>query len=304
MSESTPIHFTYDSVNTEDDLYQGDIILPTEELHEVIRQIFPYFSNPKYTGFMVLSQTCDLVRGRQYDPCKSLFVNLAVIRPIEDVLYLLLDRVCKKVEINKKKVEGVYCRDTEYKARQLLERIANQNEHDFGLFYLYPDAAVKIPVHSVVFLQINFALAAKFHYDKLVQARRGRLKAEFRNKLGWLLGYLYSRVGTQDVPSDKMKEIKKLFLETNDFIKQSPFWIPDKNVQIANERKIDLTEQERDEALKMLLECKPPPIERKAAEIVVNILHDFLDEEALAPKVEAIKNAIISNPVFTAMLKV
>ena len=43
-------------------LCQGDVLNITEELAEVLRNIHPYFLNEQYKYFMVLSQSCDLIR--------------------------------------------------------------------------------------------------------------------------------------------------------------------------------------------------------------------------------------------------
>ena len=56
------IHFTYKSNPDMQSLCQGDILNPTEELMEVLKTVHPYFLNKQYKYFMVLSQSCDLVR--------------------------------------------------------------------------------------------------------------------------------------------------------------------------------------------------------------------------------------------------
>ena len=58
--------------------------------------------------FMVLTQSCDLVTGRKVEPCKSPYVNIAVIRSIDDQLPWLLSRVCKPVEAGGTRIDSVY----------------------------------------------------------------------------------------------------------------------------------------------------------------------------------------------------
>jgi hypothetical protein len=91
-----PVHFTYQSFKEDDDLQQGDILLPKEEICSILKDVHPHFLDSKYNGFLVLSQTCDLVR-RDSAGCKTRYINLAAIRPLEDILFNLLDKLCRKV---------------------------------------------------------------------------------------------------------------------------------------------------------------------------------------------------------------
>ncbi|MEJ2704777.1 MAG: hypothetical protein P8Z79_20265, partial [Sedimentisphaerales bacterium] len=116
--------------------------------------------------------------------CKSRYINLAVIRPLEDMLWNFLDKICERVKICNNEIEGSYVLESKQKAHQLLQRIINQNEQALGVFYLHPDGVVGIAEHSVALLQVSIALRAQEHYDTLVNARRGRLADPFRNKLG------------------------------------------------------------------------------------------------------------------------
>ena len=72
-------------------------------------------------------------------------------------------------------------------------------------FYLEPDGDLELAVPSTTLLRVSFALGVE-HYETIKKARRGRLGAQFRNKLGWLTGNLYSRVDTPDWPETVGKE--------------------------------------------------------------------------------------------------
>jgi hypothetical protein len=125
--------------------------------------------------------------------CKAEYINLAVVRELESCLSQFLDNVCERA------ASGVYLTQSKIQAHQLLERILNQNEQSLGLFYLHPDVdTTGIADCAVALLRVNVAFRAKEHYRLLQRARKGRLTAEFRSKLGWLVGNLYSRVGTRD----------------------------------------------------------------------------------------------------------
>lgn len=45
-----------------DSLCQGDILEKTDDLIAILKEVHPYFLNESYKYFMVLSQSCDLVR--------------------------------------------------------------------------------------------------------------------------------------------------------------------------------------------------------------------------------------------------
>lgn len=50
----------------------------------------------------------------------------------------------------------------------------------------------------VAYLKLSIALKSKEHYDKCLAAKKIELADEFKAKLGWMVGNMYSRVGTAD----------------------------------------------------------------------------------------------------------
>jgi hypothetical protein len=172
-----PTHWTYENFDSSADLYQGDIIARTEPLLRVLGAVHRHFCDEKYLAFLVTTQTCDLVL-RKRQRCKAKHINLAVIRSLEDLIPGLLEEECGSA------FKGVYRLEAEDEARKLLARILNQNEQAHGIFYLHPDADVRIAVPAVSLLRVSIALRAADHYAELRQARCGRLSIEYRNKLG------------------------------------------------------------------------------------------------------------------------
>ncbi|MGA2797987.1 MAG: hypothetical protein ABSE63_10430, partial [Thermoguttaceae bacterium] len=229
-STNRPVHFTYQPVDeTGPDLCQGDILQQNDEIRSLLADVHPHFNDDKYNAFLVLTQTCDLER-RDGQPCKSRYINLAVVRPLRDVLFFLLNRDCDKVKIGRRYLEGVYTSESRDKAERLLSRILNQNAQSEGLFYLHNDLAVRIAEPSVAFLQVSVAVRAQDHYDRLIGARSGRLKEQFQSKLGWLIGNLFSRVATEDMPTTQRKQIIAEFLNTGGSHDTDPFWVPKANI--------------------------------------------------------------------------
>lgn len=92
-----PTHWTYDHFETEEDLRQGDILEPSTSLRDVLREVHPHFLDPQYTAFLITTQTCDLVRRGKPRTCSTGYVNIVVVRSIEDVLHDLISHRCKPV---------------------------------------------------------------------------------------------------------------------------------------------------------------------------------------------------------------
>ena len=186
------IHFTYKADADMESLCQGDVLNITEELTEVLREIHPYFLNEQYKYFMVLSQSCDLVR-RNGKNCKTPYITLAAIRSYDSFLEktLIKEKFAENVGgfllMDEKKKEKAY---------QLIERIYNNTESDY--FFLYKEDALEFPESMITYLKVSIALKSQEHYDKCLAAKKLELSDEFKAKLGWLVGNMYSRVGTAD----------------------------------------------------------------------------------------------------------
>ena len=67
---SQDVHFTYKRSPDAASLCQGDVLKKTDELMKILKDVHPYFQNDGYKYFMVLSQSCDLVR-RNGQCCKT-----------------------------------------------------------------------------------------------------------------------------------------------------------------------------------------------------------------------------------------
>lgn len=186
------VHFTYKSNPDMNSLCQGDILKITDELKEVLTTVHPYFKNEQYKYFMVLTQSCDLVR-REKKICKTPYITLAAVRCFSEFFEKLL--------ISKKFAEsnnGYLLMDSKQQsgAYQLLERIYNNTEPDY--FFLYKEDLLDFPESMIASLKVSIALKSELHYDACLSAKHLELSDEFKAKLGWLVGNIYSRVGTTD----------------------------------------------------------------------------------------------------------
>jgi len=222
---------------------------------------------------MIITQSCDLVRRN--GECSAKYINVAVVRSLSQVLPSLLESVCPSL------TSLIYSEDNRSRVGDLLARIFNQNEQKHGLFYLYPDGDIGIGVGAVAFLRVSVAFRHQ-HYDLMRKSRSGRLHEPFAHKLGWLVGNLYSRVGTQDWDKHQLKALVDEYIgEDNDL---GIRWI-DRYVarQLEKELKEDVAltrEDILDRAAKGIKRPKDLGIDR----IVAMIKSEFpnLDADALA----------------------
>ena len=265
------LHWTYEKFLDGDDLSQGDILEITSGLSDLFQKYHKHFCDPKYIAFIVLTQSCDLVRRE--GACATRYISLAVVRQLEEVLDSLLASVCTKV------IDGVFQAESKLEAKKLLRRILNQNEQSLGLFYLHQDADVRLAVPSVALLRVSVAFRGE-HYATLMTARRGRLGAEFRNKLGWLVGNLYSRIGTPDW-QDQVDGKKQLDTLVHNLLEharnpRAPLWIPQNHIEQAIKKNIDLSELTKDSIIKILEPIKPKSPVEQAIERVAAVVQDVI----------------------------
>lgn len=186
-------HFTYANTFDEKWLKQGDVLKKTPELSAIINEIHPYFKSENYQHFIVLTQTCDLVKRRD-DKCKSKYITIAAIRSLEDALKREAEEIAfSKIE---RKTKQLIDEKNSTKLSEFLVRLFNNNISDY--FYLHQDVLLGFVDPSVAFLRVSIALKSEFHYALCLSSKVLELDENFQAKLGWLVGNLYSRVGTED----------------------------------------------------------------------------------------------------------
>lgn len=194
-----PPHFTYLEKCSPTTLCQGDILSKTPALMEVLRRWHPYFfENEDYKYFFVLTQSCDLFR-RNEEKCNSKYITISAVRTLTDVLERRLSK------LNIQHIGELWLIDEKDKIRveQFLQRLLNNNESEF--FYLSNDTTLDFPEPMVATLAVSVALKAEEHYKTCLDAKKMELDNAFKAKLGWLLGQLYSRVGTPDWETENRK---------------------------------------------------------------------------------------------------
>ena len=189
----TTRHFTYNDTVDKSSLKQGDILAKSEELRAHLKKYHAYYADSDdYSHFQVLTQTCDLERRSPSSKCKSPYITIAAVRPLETVI---LRHIEKSVAI-----DGMHCCSTSSKAKLTdeVKRIINNNAKDYFFLKGSPSPNEGLTDDSCTFLHLSIAIRAHEQYDMCLKAKVLELNEAFRAKLGWMVGNLYSRVGTVD----------------------------------------------------------------------------------------------------------
>ncbi|RJP59052.1 MAG: hypothetical protein C4541_06915 [Candidatus Auribacter fodinae] len=227
-------HFTYKKADNNDDLQQGDILKKDDRIYQILKEVHPHYLKDDYTHFMILTQSCDLVRGRVGENCKSRYISIAAIRPLD----IVIEREIAKYQKTELEIKGNVCSlKNQGRIYEFVERLLNNNEKEY--FYLEKENSCNFDQPSCVFLRLMVALKADEHYEKCQKARILTLNDTFKAKLGWMLGNIYSRVGTDDwVPThctkadfkNKKKEIVNIM---------GCKWVDDKKLEEAEKKHND-----------------------------------------------------------------
>lgn len=283
------MHFTYEAPTEAFDLQQGDLLKRTPELSDVIAKYHPYYSDQeRYSHFLVLSQSCDLVR-RDGKACSCSYISFAAVRPLEIVLArevtefqqnAVLKRANAVSDKNKGRIEN------------FLFTVLNNNSKEY--FYLHEEPSVGL-YSSCAVLRLSIALKAAEHYETCRKARIITLTDEFRAKLGWLIGNLYARVGTADWPPDAAKaEVKRA-------IEENLIWLPEEKIKATKIEPAELDTLESKEVIDRVLSIET--VKRKE-QIVVSVIEELLSGGFIAAEdAEKIKKRLRNAPTFSALSK-
>ncbi len=295
------MHFTYSSTSSED-LSQGDVLDRNPEFEAILEEVHPHYSDPKNTHFMVLTQTCDLVR-RGGNHCNARYISIAAVRRLstayERELY-------DKRMFSYKSLPPIADTKAKSSLDLFLHRLFNNNEPNY--FFLSKEPTVGLPSHSCAFLRLSIALKAEIHYQTLLGCRILQLDEPFQAKLGWLVGQLYSRVATQDWPPD---ELRKQVKNTHD---EEAIWVDPRRAkrlkreiekEIENNGEDALGEVEIEDLIKKLPTRKEEVLERIQDVIGSTLIFSKLKEDGhlsdqALPK---LINALRSDQALTTLLQ-
>ncbi len=189
-----------------DTLEQGDLLKRTPKLADLIGKYHPHYASHSDNWlFAVLTQSCDLVqRGGDIG---ARYISLAPVRPLRAVLHREFETRFANTGHGGQPIAS---QKTKVALSQFLERLFNNNE---APFFFYPSSRDKgVPDHMCAMLALPISLKPE-HYQTFLEAKVAGISDVFQAKLGWLLGQMYSRVGTPDTEPATIKSLTKDFLE-------------------------------------------------------------------------------------------
>lgn len=225
--QSTSLFPTYRKHGSDAELEQGDILSRTPEILRVIGDVHPHYAKADYTHFLVLTQSCDLVRRNA--EVKSRYITLAAIRPLD----LVVAREIGNYQDDFDRTAKVCSTQHRRFLKQFIERLFNYNEQEY--FYLHPETTQGLTEPSCAFLRLSVALNTD-HYELCQCARILSLAPLYQAKLGWMVGHLYSRVGTDDwVPTVEPKHDYEK--RVKDLLDKNGTWIDSKKLAAAKRTK-------------------------------------------------------------------
>lgn len=250
-------------------LRQGDLIIRDAAVRAVLQQAHQYYAEAEsYSHFVVVTQSCDLVR-RGSKPPKANYITLAAVRPFQ----LVIDRFLKSCSFQHDGREfGVYDSGKRILAEQFLERILNNEEK--GFFFFRSGSHPSVTEDQCAFLALSVALRSS-HYDALLQAKVAQLEDIFSAKLGWLVGTMHSRIATPDI-SEKIGDAaaykREFFQEKLD---DERIWISSTRWKalVKEMRRERLLEEPNVDGAKAILTRVPDDMDflaRRVAEVLYN----------------------------------
>lgn len=186
-------HFIYvnkDGMDS-DQLFQGDVLLKNKELLSVLSEYHPHYATQdNYQYFLVLTQSCD-IHKRNDKPPSSPYINIAAVRPLERAVWQIARKYQAWWQIPTNTLS-----DKDFnKMINLTASLLDNNIPNY--FYLHEDTDLGINGKNCAFLSLSLAIRMK-HYNKCLKAKIAQLRSEFQAKLGWLVGSMYSKVGTKE----------------------------------------------------------------------------------------------------------
>lgn len=284
-SSFDPLHFTYAS-EARKDLQQGDLLKRTDKVCALLEEVHPhYFRGTGYEYFLVLTQSCDLVRRN--GQCKSHYVTIAAVRPLSKALEReLAAQVSNPIEMRVR----FSSEDKRQRLVLFLQRLLNNNEPEY--FYLHREPEVGLNGDFCAFLRLSISVKAELHYETLLAARILQLRESFQHKLGYLVGNMYARIGTTDWAEENREA--EFHEHTQKPVKSLLTWLQKDVHKTVLERLVDLEAKEKREISSEDLVAVVQDVQRQKQarkEQLLKALQDVLEttgiEKAIAQKVVA-----------------
>ncbi|MHB1185082.1 MAG: hypothetical protein ACYC4A_10340 [Desulfobulbia bacterium] len=263
----------------------------TPELLAIINEVHPHYATDQYLYFQVLTQSCDLeLRGTG---CKSRYITLAAVRSLNDII-----NRCVEEKIGEKiAIKDCHCCNETKKGVvvEFLKKLMNNQEKDY--FFLQKSPEHNLKEHCCTLLHLSISIRAYQHYNVCLKAKTLELKDNYQSKIGWMVGNLYSRVGTEDYVPSAIPTEKEFTDFIDDLLKKYIIWIPKEKFKYFKQC---AASSEDFDIINSLVKEK---VLTSRQENISNILTIIKGAVVLSPEDEInLKNTISQHPVFNKIL--
>lgn len=260
------MHFTYTSELDSESLCQGDVLEKTQELQELLNDVHPHYCRDEYTHFQVLTQSCDLVlRGQA---CSARYITIAAVRSLDTVIRREVEKQAsgKLCEFD----GDLLCSDkTRERLSQFVTSLINNNSKEHFFLRAVPESG--LDSDRCTFLYLSIAIKAE-HYHKCLRAKIIQLDDVFQSKLGWLVGNLYSRVGTPDYWPTAISEKRDFNDLVQNLLEGQLVWVPQRIFRDVKELADQNSDEEPNASLEEVFEKADKLAEERAEQRVENLV--------------------------------
>jgi len=196
----------YKSELVEDELEQGDLLRVTEELRDLLVTYHPHYAGKNENEYYaILTQSCDL--ALRAGECGARYISMAPVRSLRRIVHREFG-----AKLIPPDVGAPYGTESvRAEVERFLERLLNNNESSY--FHYLAEAQVGLVEPMCAVLALAIPLKAE-HYDLFLRAKIIGIADVFQAKLGWLLGQLYSRVGTPDMDALELRSRVQAITDT------------------------------------------------------------------------------------------
>ena len=286
--------FIYNEPIDTNQLSQGDILSNSDYLKELLEAFYPGVAGNAYCYWMIITQSCDLVIREEGGSCSAPYLNLAAVSEFDD----FFDKYVSDYQKHEVERRGRLVEERRKNViHNFLARLFNNNQDDY--FYL-PENVNKDFHAGVALLRLTISIDAKDHYAGCLNLKKLELNDSFKAKLGWIVGNIYSRIGTEDWTSHQMttEDYEAWITKT---LEDSFAWIDRRVLLELRKSEIDLVQLSEKDIRIHALKMKPPSQMIKLLEEVDKILQrSGIKEQKMR---EQIIQSIRSDPGIAGIVK-
>ena len=189
---SDPNHYIFDK-NLDNCLYQGDVLQESlsPEFDELVNKYYSHYDSQfQCNYFLILTQSCDLIR-RGNEPPAAEYIGIAPIFPVKKIILKKAQEKQEWWQIDTRVIDHKHFESLALFVGKLL------NNNISNYFYIHEDISQNISGFSCAILSLSMVFHIEY-YDICLKAKTAQIQDIYRAKLGWNIGNIYSKVGTEE----------------------------------------------------------------------------------------------------------